>query len=302
MPPRQCCAPIRLMTLLALLTGTAASIRAQEFPPKSQAIDSAARNSNDQLASPEQLPISPHHPLLAVLQYARDEQAYLKRTVRDFTCMLVKRERIEGELQDYNYIEMRMREEVRSGERMMRPMAIYLRFLSPKAVAGRRVIYVEGQNDGKMLVRNGGKHFDYVVAHVEPYGESAQRESLVPVPRSGFIDVLSQMIDVLQRHAQADPSGQNTKVQRISGAKINKRPCGVIRITHPQKLKGLEFHVANVFVDEELHLPVRVDISEWPSAPNQSPPLMAEYTYTNLKVNVNLPDNAFDPVQLRGNR
>jgi Protein of unknown function (DUF1571) len=247
-------------------------------------------------------PISTDHPLASVMQYARDEQAYLARTVRDFTCVLVKRERIEGELQDYNFIEMRVREQVRDGDRVTSPLALFLHFMAPKPIAGRTVIYVEGQNDNKMLVRNGGKHFDYVVVHVDPYGEGAQRESLVAVPKSGFDHILTQMIDVLKRHAQADPTGENTKVDRISGAKVNKRPCSVIRITHPEKQPGLEFHVANVFVDSQLHLPVRVDLSSWPTAPNKPPELLAEYTYTELKVNVNLNDRTFDPAQLKADR
>jgi hypothetical protein len=291
-----------LVLAAALFAWSATSIVGQESRPRQFAASAPVGNSTSQGASPATSPISPQHPLVSVLQYAREEQAYLERTVRDFTCVLVKRERVEGDLQDYQYIEMQVREEIRNGDRVDRPMAIYLRFLAPKAVAGRRVIYVDGRNDGKMLVRNGGKHFDYVVTQIDPYGESAQRESLVPVPRSGFIDVLNQMIDVLERHVQADPSGQNTKVQRIPGAKVNKRPCAVIRITHPQKQKGLEFHVVNVFVDTELHLPVRVDISEWPAAAGQPPRLLAEYTYTDLKINVNLPDAAFDPARLRGNR
>jgi hypothetical protein len=250
--------------------------------------------------SPTSLPED--HPLAPVLRFARDEQNYLRRAVRDFTCRLVKRERIDGILQDYCHIDMSVREEVRGGDAIGRPMSIYLQFLAPRNVAGRRVLYVAGQNEGKMLVRNGGRHFDYVVVEVDPLGESARKESLVPITQSGFNQVLGQMIDILQRHAQADPTGQNTRVQRIAAAKVNQRPCTAIRIVHPKKQDGLEFHVANVFIDDELRVPVRVDFSDWPKQSNQPPPLMAEYTYTNLKLNVNLSDRAFSPSLLRGNR
>ena len=69
---------------------------------------------------------------------------------------------------------------------MVQPLSIYLRFLAPANVAGRKVLYVAGQNDGKMLVRNGGRHFDYVLAKIEPWGEAAQKESLVPITETGF--------------------------------------------------------------------------------------------------------------------
>jgi hypothetical protein len=250
-------------------------------------------------ATPRSQSAAAEHPLKPVLEYALREQAYLRETLRDFTCRLVKRERINGILQDYNHIDMMVREEIREGERIVQPFSIYLEFLAPPRVAGRRVLYGDGQNDGKMKVRNGGKHFEYVVVDIDPNGESARDESLVPITQSGFNRVLNQMIAVLERHMRADPTGENTKVERIAGARINKRPCTVVRVVHPRKQDGLEFHVANVFVDDELRVPVRVDFSLWPTRPNQTPPLLAEYTYTNLRLNVGIPDSVFTEAYLR---
>jgi hypothetical protein len=267
--------------------------------------DTQTRTSNRPLdrasaGTPTIVPID--HPLHSILEYARRERDYLRATLRDFSCRLVKRERIDGFLQDYQYIDMWVRESQSDGGRLVQPLSIYLHFLGPEKIAGRRVLYIEGQNDDKMLVRNGGRHFDYIVVNIDPYGESARDESLVPITQSGFNRVLAQMIAVLERHAQADPGGGNTKVERIEGAKINKRPASVVRITHPQKQPGLEFHVANVFVDDELRVPVRVDFSLWPNRPGQQPPLLAEYTYTQLTLNPNLPDSTFNKAHLRSSR
>jgi hypothetical protein len=250
---------------------------------------------------PQAVP-APTHPLSAVIDYARNEQRYLQQTVRDFTCRLVKRERIGGYLQDMHFIDMQVREEIIADNRLVQPLAIYLHFLGPRLVAGRKVVYVEGQNEGKMLVRNGGRHFDYVIARIDPNGSSAREETLVPVTQIGFNRLLGQMIDVLERHRRADAEGTNTRAERISGARINRRPCTVIRVTHPRRQKGLEFHLANVFVDDELHAPVRVDFSDWPKNAGNPPPLIAEYTYTDLQLNVNLPDAAFTRSRLRSPR
>jgi hypothetical protein len=197
---------------------------------------------------------------------------------------------------------MRVREEVSDGGRVLQPFSIYLQFVGPAKVAGRRVLYVNGRNDGKVMVRNGGKHFDYVVVNLDPDGDTAREESLMPITQTGFNQVLAQMINILERHQRVDPSAANTKVERIEGAKLNKRACTVVRITHPLPQKGLEFHVANVFVDQELHVPVRVDIASWPKHPENPSPLLAEYTYTDLQINVNLPDNAFSPSLLKKDR
>jgi hypothetical protein len=239
------------------------------------------------------------HPLTPVLEYARKEQAFLRNTVKGFTCRLVKRERIENTLQDYHYIDMEVREEIRSGERVEKPLSIFLKFLGPDDVAGRRVLYVEGQNEGKMVVRNGGRRFAHVVVKIDPRGERASRESLVPITEIGFEQLLSRMIVILETHARIDTTGENTQVRRIAGAKLDKRPCTVIRVTHPEKQVGLNFHEANVFVDDALHVPVRVDYSDWPEQPGAAPRLMAEYSYTSLELNPSLGDDRFDPALLR---
>ncbi len=239
------------------------------------------------------------HPLRAVIEYARREQKYLERTVQDFTCRLVKRERIGGFLQEQHFVDMQVREATYVDGRIEQPLSIYLHFLAPKSVGGRNVLYVEGQNDGKMLVRNGGKHFDYVLVKLDPNGETAREETLVPVTDIGFNRLLGKMIEVLERHQLCDPSGDNSHAEQIAGAKINQRACTVIRITHPRPMEGLEFHTANVFVDDELHVPVRVDYSDWPKTPGRPAPLIAEYTYTELRLNVKLPNSTFSTARLR---
>jgi len=289
---------------LAILAVAASQVSAAE-PVRAKGTVATVDQQLTSRSRPETAPVATNpaeHPLDSVIDYARNEQEYLRQTLRDFSCRLVKRERIEGFLQDYQYINMWVREEARQGDGIVQPMSIFLEFLGPKKVAGRRVLFIEGENDGKMMVRNGGKHFDYVTVNIDPDGESARDESLVPITQSGFNRILAQMINVLERHRKADPSGTNTQVKRIMGAKINKRSASVVRIVHPQKQPGLEFHEANVFVDDELRVPVRVDFSLWPTRPGQKPQLTAEYTYTELKLNPNLPDSTFSPARLKSGR
>lgn len=268
-------------------------------PAFTDAAESGESSQRSAAAAPKEPITDAPHPLAPVLEYARKEQAFLRKTVKGFTCRLVKRERLDGTLQDYHYIDMEVREEIRSGDRIEKPLSIFLKFLGPDDVAGRRVLYVEGQNEGKMVVRNGGQRFAHVVVKIDPRGERASRESLVPITEIGFEQLLSRMIVILETHARVDSTGENTQVRRITGAKLDKRPCTMIRITHPEKQVGLNFHEANVFVDDALHVPVRVDYSEWPEQPDAAPRLMAEYTYTCLELNPSLGDEHFDPALLR---
>jgi len=239
------------------------------------------------------------HPLAWVLKFAHEERAYLQQAVRDFTCRVTKRERIEGELQDYYFIDMRVREQAYAGGQESQPLSVLLEFVGPSDVAGRRALFVAGQNDNKLLVRKGGRRFGYVVMDVDPFGPSVQRESLMPINEIGFSQLLDRTIRTLQQDVAADPSGDNTIVEHITTTKINGRPCQMLRITHPLRRDGLQFYSASMSIDSELHVPVRFDVYDWPETPGQQPPLTAEFTYTNVTLNVNLDDATFAPAILR---
>lgn len=236
------------------------------------------------------------HPLDWVLTYAHEERAYLQRAVRDFTCRVTKRERIEGELQDYHYIDMKVRE---PSTRPAKPLGVTLEFLGPDTVAGRRVLFVEGQNDDKLLVRKGGRRFGYLVIDLDPFGPSVQRESLMPVNEIGFGHQLDRTIRILGQDMAADPAGDNTIVEHITTATIDGRPCEMLRVTHPRRRDGLQFFSASVAIDSEWHVPVRFDAYDWPTTPGQDPPLLAEFIYTNVRLNVGLDDATFSPATLR---
>ena len=239
------------------------------------------------------------HPLARVLTFAHAERAYLKNTVRDFTCRVTKRERIDGELQDNYFIDMRVREQSSAGVQGAQPLSVFLEFLGPDHVEGRRALFVAGQHDNKLLVRKGGRRFGYVVMDIDPFGESVRRESLMPINEIGFSQLLDRTIRTLEQDVAADPSGDNTIVEHITTATINGRPCEMLRITHPRRRDGLQFFSASMCIDSELHVPVRFDVYDWPESPGQPPPLTAEFTYTNLTLNPNLDDANFAPAILR---
>jgi len=243
---------------------------------------------------------TPDHPLAWVLKYARDERAYLQSAVRDFTCRVTKRERIEGELQEHHAIDMRVREQSLAGTQVVRPLSVMLEFLGPERVEGRRVLFVAGQNDGKLLVRKGGRRFGYVVVDVDPDGPIVRQESLMPISEIGFSHLLDRMIRTLEQDMVADPSGDDTIVEHIKGVAIDDRPCEMLRVTHPRRRDGLQFFSASVAIDTELHVPVRFDVYDWPEAPGGQPPLTAEFTYTNVTLNPNLDDAVFTTATLRG--
>ena len=95
-------------------------------------------------------------------------------------------------------------------------------------------------------------------------------------------------------HLDRDLEHQQCQVKIQNGAKINHRACEMIQVKFPERRENLDFHIARVFLDEQLKLPVRFAYYTWPVEGSDSPRLMEEYTYLDLKVNVGLTDHDFD--------
>jgi hypothetical protein len=291
--------PVRIASVLVACVAVDDSLASEPLAPSGRA---PSRPPQVKRLSAEAPVVAAGHPMVLAVDILGKELEYLRAAVRDFRCRVTKRERINGLLQDYFYIDMWVREEVRTGSQVTSPLAVYMQFVGPSEYEGRRVLFVEGQNEGKILARKGGDRFEYVVTKIDPNGENAKSESLLPITQSGFTPMLAELVAVLERHAAADPSGTNTHVERIEGAKLDGRPCYAIRITHPRQQADLEFHTATIFIDSELHVPARIEKTDWPSPAADAPPLIAEYNYTNVQVNIGLKEQMFDPRLMRKKR
>jgi hypothetical protein len=263
--------------------------------------------SDQPLARTEQArrsPVSPvsltGHPLEPVLDLARQTHEHVVNNVSGFSCRLIKQERIDGHLQQQRAIEMRVREGLPGDPSATQPFSVFLHFLAPPDVAGRRILYREGEDDNKMLVRKGGRRLDFIVLRLDPRGYKAQAESLVPITEVGFHRLLAGMVAILERQIECDPSGANTRVRWREEAQLELRPCRALQIVHPQRCDELGFHTATVYIDREFCVPIRIEAYGWPDEPGGSPPLLAEYTYSDLQFNTRLGDDRFDAALVRG--
>lgn len=230
--------------------------------------------------------------LASIIQEAQQRRQVFGNQVADYTCNLVKRERINGQLQGYEYAELKIRHrQVRAGEIVV-PFSVYMKFLAPADLQGREVLYVEGKNSGKLIARRGGKRFAYVTTAVDPFGELAMERNRYPITHVGIKNLIDDLLVVGQEELQNPP--EELFCRQIEGVKINNRLCRVIQFTHPVQRQRYRYHIARIYVDEELDLPVRHESYTWPEEPGGKPQLLEEYTYLNLKLNVDLTDWDFD--------
>ena len=93
---------------------------------------------------------------MPALRMAYSGMDNINKNIQDYTCMLVKRERIDGKLGDYQYMAVKIRNH---------PFSVYLGFLKPEEVAGREVIYVDGANKNELQAHE-GKGLERSIGHV----------------------------------------------------------------------------------------------------------------------------------------
>lgn len=293
-------APPCVLLLVAL---SAFQTRGQEAMTARKAFLPTVTGDEDRLSSSlldtEQLPDNwEKHPLGRTLKFAHERQAFIDGQVNDFSCILAKRERINGRLREYQYLRTDVRRGRQVGDKQI-PFSVYAEFLAPKKVQGRKVLYVEGRNDNKMLVRNGGLRFGQVIVNISPTSDAASRESRYPITELGLGNVVNRLMEQAKHDMIADPDATNTEVEFFRDAEIDGRVCTHIRVTHPTEDQAFTFYQANIYVDDNLQVPLRVESYLWPETEGEPALLMEEYTYMRLKLNVGLTDANFSEDLIR---
>ena len=252
----------------------------------------AANNANNVLIAPA---AAGQHPLDPALKYAEDSLKRSQSDINDYECLIVKRERIRGVLNEYEYMYAKIRNHKEANGEVVTPLSVYLNFQMPKNVAGREVVWVEGANKGKLCAHEGGLIGRLPAVWLDPNGAMAMRGNLYPITEIGIENLIAKLIERGTREKKADPNGTATVVTTTKGAKLDKRPCTILTIEHPNKLGGFEFQLAQVFIDDEYNIPVRYIAYGWPEAGEKGAKILEEYNYTKIKLNVVLTNNDFDP-------
>lgn len=235
------------------------------------------------------------HPLAWTLAYASSSSEYIRDNIQDYSCRLIKRERIDGKLQPMHFADVKVRCEQRVDGEVVKPTAVFIRFLAPSKVKDRRILWIEGENNGDMLVRKGGSIAKYTKLKIDPNSAAAKRESKYPVTEIGFDKILARLVHAAQAVIQSDPNADNITVAHYQNAKVDKRNCTHLRVVYPEQKEGVMFHEADLYVDTELRVPIRLVVYGFPEGEDGEKPVLEEYTYTNLKLNIGLTDDDFSP-------
>ena len=216
-----------------------------------------------------------NHPLMPALRRAYEGMERMK-DVHDYTCTLVKRERVNGELLPPEYIELKVRHQ---------PFGAYLYFRAPTEKRGREALYVPTENRGRIV----GNAPNIGTVTLDPNSRRAMEDNRYPIYEIGLATLIRRLVEV----GLAELQYGECEVKFFENSKINGRNCTCMQFVHPVPRQEFRYHIARIFIDEENNIPIRYEAYTWPKEKGGKPILVEEYTYLDVKLNVGLTDRDF---------
>ncbi|MDB5388000.1 MAG: hypothetical protein JWM11_3646 [Planctomycetaceae bacterium] len=248
-------------------------------PLKNRAVDKVARKTDETEAKVKELPkeVAENHPLKPLIKLAEESLAALK-PIKDYSATLYKTELLHGKVIESTLL-MKLRQE---------PFSVYLKFETLHA--GREVIFVEGQNKGKLIAHEAGiKSLAGTLSYL-PTDKNVLLENRYPITQVGMTRLLESLI----AQWKAEGQFQEVKVETYSGAQVGDRECRLLEVIHPQPREHFKFHKTKLFLETKTKFPIRFEQYGWPEKEGDEPVLLEEYIYTKINTNLGLTDLDFD--------
>lgn len=212
---------------------------------------------------------------------AESRAAYAK--IRDYTCYLIRQERVRGKVLAEQTAELRVRQQ---------PFAISAKVTAPKEMAGWETSYVTNRYSNKVRFRPAGlegmKSGFMTVASDDP---RVLTESRLPIAETGMQPVLDRV-----EKALAIEKRMNHPVQVLvadysfAGRRVTRYEIFADR-PHPNRYAARMV----LFIDQETKLPVRFEAYDASkTGTGTANELIEMQSFVGLRTNVGLGDSVFD--------
>src|SRR5262249_20213563 len=167
--------------------------------------------------------------------------------IRDYTAVFLKRERINGTLLPLETIELRFQA----------PFKVYMAWREPHA--GRVIVYVEGENDNKILVNPGGllRFLRLKLAPTSPLATKNTHHTVREVGLQKTIALLVREYERGRREGQVTISFQG--YDEVAG----RSTYHLTLVCHAAKTAGYYAQRGEIWVDAEHFLPIRLSLYGW---------------------------------------
>lgn len=152
------------------------------------------------------------------------------------------------------------------------PETIHMTYVEPNK--GRQVLYVKGQNHGKMKVRPGG-FWGFLVISVDPDGERAMKGAIDPLTAQGLANVVRQAEAIVTEAGRAG----NCEVSVDWDFEAAQGVYARLRVAGPPVGEMV------MLVDKATYMPFQIVKSKGGDG--------ATYTYEDIRLNPGLKDSDF---------
>jgi hypothetical protein len=205
--------------------------------------------------------------------------------ISDYTATLYKQERINGELLDGETMSMKLRHQ---------PFSVYMKWLDGDK--GRQLIYVDGQNEGNLLVQLGGVKGRLLgTLSINPTGSQAMAESRYPITGAGLLHLAKKIVEYRQQDLER---GTGVHCEMYDNQELNGRPCYMFVTTYDAREFNDQYRKAVCYIDKELSMPICVRNYTWGVDVNpekiDEETLIEFYSYSDIQIEQELADADFD--------
>ena len=210
----------------------------------------------------------------ALLDYCQENYA---RNYRDYTCTLLKQERINGELGPEQEVQVKF---------LGSPFSVAMNWITNSPI-GDRILYVEGKHDNNMIVRPKAKLLQMITGGAvlrKPDGAEAMKNTLRPVNLFGFQRGMNELIKV---YRQAKEAGDLKETFGQFADVAGRRTLVLERYLPPKN----DYPAAKtlVYIDMEYLVPVCIEGYDWENR------LSSRYLFKDIRFNVGLTADDFLP-------
>ncbi len=256
-----------------LLTGGA--IVAQ--PPKAEAPKGDAKAAPASPAAPAAPEAKAGESLITMLGDARTALG----KVRDYTCTFTRQELRNGQLSAEQVGEMKVR---------TNPGGVYVRFARPDSVAGMEVAYSAARKSLKMRYRPAGTAGAKGFRTIDLDDAKFLAENRHPVTEWTMAAVIDRVSAAAAREKTLNnPVEVYSGEYQFAGRNVTRYE---ILTRRPHAFRYA--HRMLIYVDKETKLPLRYEAYDQPKSGAAVGDLFEAYSFSDVKLNVGLGENAFD--------
>jgi len=194
--------------------------------------------------------------------------------VENYRAIFHKQERVEGRLMEEETVLFKFK----------RPFKVYMKWMKGP-YKGRELLYVEGWNNNRMMVRNSGIT-GMMTVNLNPKWSLAMKGNRHPVTDSG----LDHLVTLLRDHMRRGVKEKELEFKKVGEEVLYGRRSQQVEILSPrEKAKDYNCYRAVLNLDFERKVPIEVQIYDWGNN------LIENYGYEDLRFNVGLRDADFSP-------